>query len=115
MEVKLRSTDVSSASESDLLALKTAKRELEAKLESLEDEVDEANARADTLQQNKARLELANQTLRQQHQKELESREEEMERVKTAMNTKVRCGGWGWCVGGREGLVGRGPTTTFGG
>ena len=84
---------MSSAAETDLLSLKATKRELEVRLDGLEDELDEANSRADSLQQNKARLELANQTLRQQHQKELEAREEEMERAKTAMNTKVRCGG----------------------
>eukprot|EP00731_Ephydatia_muelleri_P023185 Em0015g768a len=90
LEVKLRSTDVSSAAETDLLSLKATKRELEVRLDGLEDELDEANSRADSLQQNKARLELANQTLRQQHQKELEAREEEMERAKTVMNTKIK-------------------------
>ena len=89
LEVKLRTTDESTVAESDLLTLKAAKRELEARVEALEDELDEANSRADSVQQGKARLELANQTLRQQHQKELETREEEMERTKAAMNTKV--------------------------
>ena len=46
--------------------------------------------RLDTLQQSKARLELSNQTLKQQHQKELEGREEEIEQVRTAMNKKLK-------------------------
>lgn len=46
--------------------------------------------RLDTLQQLKARLELSNQTLKQQHQKELEGREEEVEQVRTAMNKKLK-------------------------
>ena len=46
--------------------------------------------RLDTLQQSKARLELSNQTLKQQHQKELEGREEEVEQVRTAMNKKLK-------------------------
>ena len=106
LEVKLRTTDASATAESDVLSLKAAKRDLEARVEALEDELDEANARADGLQQGKARLELANQTLRQQHQKELELREEEIEQAKSAMNTKVgtveegremcACRDWEW-------------------
>lgn len=46
----------------------------------------------DTLQQSKARLELANQTLKQQHQKELEARDEEMEQLKSSMTKKVCMG-----------------------
>ena len=46
--------------------------------------------RLDTLQQSKARLELSNQTLKQQHQKELEGREEEVEQVRTTMNKKLK-------------------------
>ncbi len=43
----------------------------------------------DTLQQTKARLEISSQTTKQQHQKELEARDEEVEQIKNAMNKKV--------------------------
>ena len=46
--------------------------------------------RVDNLQQSKARLEVSNQTLKAQHQKELESREEELEQIKTTMNKKLK-------------------------
>ena len=46
--------------------------------------------RVDNLQQAKARLEVANQTLKGQHQKELEGREEEVEAMKTNMNKKLK-------------------------
>lgn len=42
------------------------------------------------MQQAKARLELLNQTLKQQHSKELEGREEEMEQVKVTLNKKLK-------------------------
>ena len=44
----------------------------------------------DNLQQGKARLEVANQTLKAQHQKELESRDEEVEAMKGNMNKKLK-------------------------
>ena len=44
----------------------------------------------DNLQQAKARLEVANQTLKAQHQKELEGREEEVGAIKTTMNKKLK-------------------------
>jgi myosin-18 len=46
--------------------------------------------RVDNLQQTKARLELSNQTLKQQHSKELEGREEELEQVKVTLNKKLK-------------------------
>lgn len=46
--------------------------------------------RLDNLQQTKARLELSNQTLKQQHGKELEGREEELEQVKVTLNKKLK-------------------------
>lgn len=44
----------------------------------------------DNLQQSKARLEVANQTLKAQHQKEIEGRDEEVEEIKTTMNKKLK-------------------------
>ena len=46
--------------------------------------------RLDTIQQAKVRLELSNQTLKQQHQKELEGRDEELEQIKSTMNKKIK-------------------------
>lgn len=46
--------------------------------------------RLDNLQQTKARLELSNQTLKQQHVKELEGREEELEQVKVILSKKLK-------------------------
>jgi len=52
--------------------------------------------RLDTLQQTKARLELANQTLKQSHGQELEGREQvegreqELEQVKNTMGKKLK-------------------------
>lgn len=42
------------------------------------------------MQQTKARLELSNQTLKQQHVKELEGREEELEQIKVTLNKKLK-------------------------
>ncbi len=47
-------------------------------------------SRLDNLQQTKARLELSNLTLKQQHGKELEGREEELEQVKVTLNKKLK-------------------------
>lgn len=47
-------------------------------------------SRLDNLQQTKARLELSNQTLKQQHVKELEGREEELEQIKVTLNKKLK-------------------------
>ena len=47
-------------------------------------------SRVDNLQQGKARLEVANQTLKAQHQKELEGREEELEQIKATTNKKLK-------------------------
>ena len=46
--------------------------------------------RLDTVQQTKARLELSTQTIKQQHQKELEGRDEEIEQLRTTMNKKLK-------------------------
>lgn len=46
--------------------------------------------RVDSLQQTKARLEVANQTLRQQHQKEMEGRDDDAEQLKASMQKKVK-------------------------
>jgi len=46
--------------------------------------------RVDSLQQTKARLELSQQTLKHQHIKELESREEDLEQVKGTLNKKLK-------------------------
>ena len=40
--------------------------------------------------QSKSRLELSLQTLRTSHQKEMESREEEMDQLQSTMNKKVK-------------------------
>ena len=76
--------------ESELTSLKRMKRDMEAKVLELEDELDESTLKLDNLQQTKARLELANQTLKQQHSKELEGREEELEQVKVTLNKKLK-------------------------
>ncbi len=76
--------------ESELTSLKRMKRDMEAKVLELEDELDESTLKLDNLQQTKARLELANQTLKQQHGKELEGREEELEQVKVTLNKKLK-------------------------
>lgn len=47
-------------------------------------------SRLDNLQQTKARLELSNQTLKQQHAKELEGREEELDQIKVTLNKKLK-------------------------
>lgn len=52
--------------------------------------MDESYMKLDSLQQAKARLELSNQTQKQQHGKELEGREEELEQVKLTLNKKLK-------------------------
>ena len=46
--------------------------------------------RLDSLQQTKARLEVSHQTLKHQHAKELEGREEDLEQVKITLNKKLK-------------------------
>lgn len=89
LESELVST-TSMTTESELTSLKRMKRDMEAKVLELEDELDEASLKLDNLQQTKARLELANQTIKQQHAKELEGREEELEQVKVTLNKKLK-------------------------
>ena len=89
LEAELVAT-TSMTTESELTSLKRMKRDMEAKVLELEDELDEASLKLDNLQQTKARLELANQTLKQQHVKELEGREEELEQVKVTLNKKLK-------------------------
>jgi myosin-18 len=90
LQTELLQQTSAASTESEVTSLKRMKRELETKLEGMEDDLDEANIKVDNLQQGKARLEVANQTLKAQHQKELESRDEEVEAMKGNMNKKLK-------------------------
>jgi myosin-18 len=79
-----------SASESEMASLKSLKRELQSKIEELEDELDDANVRMETLEQAKSRSELSHQTTKNNLQKELDAREEELEKMRSTMNKRVR-------------------------
>ena len=59
-------------------------------MEEAEDELDDANIKLESLQQTKTRLELTIQSMKQQHQKEIEAREEDLEQMKSTMEKKLK-------------------------
>ena len=100
-----------------IASLKRMKKELESRVEEAEDELDDANIKIESLQQvpplsypllspslpppflksfllplsqTKTRLELAIQSMKQQHQKEIEAREEDLEQMKSTMGKKLK-------------------------
>lgn len=74
----------------EVMALKKAKNDLEAKIKDQEEELDEQAGQIQQLEQTKIRLEMNYERLRQQHQKELEDKDEEMEEMRCSTQKKVK-------------------------
>ncbi|KAL3858074.1 hypothetical protein ACJMK2_012688 [Sinanodonta woodiana] len=74
----------------EVLALKRARNELEAKIKDQEEELDDQAASIQQLEQTKLRLEMNYEKLKQQQQKELEEKEEEMEEMRFSTQKKLK-------------------------
>lgn len=72
-----------------LVKLRREKHELDKKVLDQEDELDEQAGEIQQLQQAKLRLEMENEKLRQNHTKELDAREEEMEELRASTTKRV--------------------------
>ncbi|XP_052072228.1 unconventional myosin-XVIIIa-like isoform X4 [Mytilus californianus] len=74
----------------EVMSLKKAKNDLDAKCKDQEEELDEQAGQIQQLEQTKIRLEMNYERTRQQHQKELEEKEEEMEEMRYSTQKKVK-------------------------
>ncbi|KAK3595793.1 hypothetical protein CHS0354_025430 [Potamilus streckersoni] len=74
----------------EVLALKRARNELEAKIKDQEEELDDQAASIQQLEQTKLRLEMNYEKMKQQQQKELEEKEEEMEELRFSTQKKLK-------------------------
>ncbi|XP_077996224.1 unconventional myosin-XVIIIa-like isoform X2 [Glandiceps talaboti] len=74
--------------ENEILDLKRARRELEAKVRDQEEELDDQAGTVQMLEQAKLRLEMQMQNIKQDHQKDVDSKEEEIEDIR--INTQKR-------------------------
>ncbi|CAD5218894.1 unnamed protein product [Bursaphelenchus okinawaensis] len=78
------------ASESELSQLKKSKRDLEQKLAELEDELDEVVSKNELLEQNVTRLNLAMERMKNENSREANSREEELNELRSQHQRRVR-------------------------
>jgi len=69
--------------------LKKQVRELEAKNKDQEDELEDQASTIHTLEQARQRLEMSVEQNRQQRQRDVDAKEEEMEEMKSSYNKKV--------------------------
>ncbi|XP_041350261.1 unconventional myosin-XVIIIa-like isoform X3 [Gigantopelta aegis] len=74
----------------EVVTLKRAKHELDSKLREQEEELDDQAGQIQHLEQAKLRLEMNVEKSKQQHSKELEEKEEELEELRFKMQKKVR-------------------------
>ncbi|XP_078680544.1 unconventional myosin-XVIIIa-like isoform X5 [Branchiostoma floridae x Branchiostoma belcheri] len=91
IEVEL--TEMSSAGSLDdkeVASLRHAKRDLEAKVKDQEEELDEQAGQIQMLEQAKLRLEMEMEKQKQKHNKELDSRDEEVEEIRTQSHRKMK-------------------------
>ncbi|XP_061197943.1 unconventional myosin-XVIIIa-like isoform X2 [Saccostrea echinata] len=77
-------------SDQEVMALKKAKHELESKIKDQEEELDDQAGQIQQLEQTKIRLEMNLERSKQQHNKELEEKEEEIEEMRYAMQKKLK-------------------------
>lgn len=71
-------------------SLKKQRRDLEAKVKDQEEELDEQAGQIQMLEQAKERLEMTSERTRQQHAKEMDSKEDEIEEMRSSYQKKVR-------------------------
>ncbi|XP_066294954.1 unconventional myosin-XVIIIa-like isoform X7 [Branchiostoma lanceolatum] len=91
IEVEL--TEMSSAGSLDdkeVASLRHAKRDLEAKVKDQEEELDEQAGQIQMLEQAKLRLEMEMEKQKQKQNKELDSRDEEVEEIRTQSHRKMK-------------------------
>ncbi|XP_033101042.1 unconventional myosin-XVIIIa-like [Anneissia japonica] len=76
--------------EKEVMALKKAKRELEAKVQDQEEELDDQAGEIQQLSQAKLRLEMQNEKMKMAHQKELDAKDEEVESMRSSCQNKLK-------------------------
>nr|XP_022343139.1 unconventional myosin-XVIIIa-like isoform X4 [Crassostrea virginica] len=77
-------------SDHEVMSLKKAKHELESKIKDQEEELDDQAGQIQQLEQTKIRLEMNLERSKQQHNKELEEKEEEIEELRYSMQKKLK-------------------------
>ncbi|XP_078338724.1 unconventional myosin-XVIIIa-like isoform X8 [Crassostrea virginica] len=77
-------------SDQEVMSLKKAKHELESKIKDQEEELDDQAGQIQQLEQTKIRLEMNLERSKQQHNKELEEKEEEIEELRYSMQKKLK-------------------------
>ncbi|XP_025090259.1 unconventional myosin-XVIIIa-like isoform X3 [Pomacea canaliculata] len=90
LEKELNDILVSGKDNSEVVSLKRAKHELELKLREQEEELDDQAGQIQQLEQTKLRLEMNIEKLKQQHTRELEDKEEDLEEMRTKTQKKLR-------------------------
>ncbi|XP_070572199.1 unconventional myosin-XVIIIa-like isoform X2 [Ptychodera flava] len=76
--------------ENEILELKRTIRELQIKVRDQEEELDDQAGTVQMLEQAKLRLEMQLQNLKQDHQKELDSKEEDVEEIRANSQKRVK-------------------------
>ena len=90
VEAELLEMSSASKDDKDLLSIKRQKNELERKVQDQEEELDEQAGTVQQLEQAKLRLEMATEKLRQQHSKEVEEKEVEMEELRATSGKRLK-------------------------
>eukprot|EP00794_Sanderia_malayensis_P013873 gene13873-15321_t len=81
---------VGKTGDSDVLTLKRDKRDLELKVQDQEEELDEQAGQIQMLEQAKLRLEMASQRDKQQFQKDIDNKDDEIEEMRSDHQKKMR-------------------------
>ncbi|XP_039251994.2 unconventional myosin-XVIIIa-like isoform X2 [Styela clava] len=91
LEQELEETTAKDSEDGQMLnSLKKQRRELEAKLKDQEEELDEQAGQIQMLQQAKERLEMTTERTRQQHSREMDGKEEELEEMRVSYQKKIK-------------------------
>lgn len=90
LEKELDEMTATDKGDQEILRLKQLKIKLEAKMAEQEEELDEQAGVIQQLEQGKLKLEITQERMRQQHLKELEERDQELENVKSSLQRKLK-------------------------
>jgi len=82
--------DNSGANEGEVKHLKKQKQDLDTRLRDQEDELDDLAGQVQLLEASKTKLEMQIQTLKKDHRREIQSKEDDLEDARAAANKKVK-------------------------
>merc|ERR1712106_1055817 len=82
--------DNSGANEGEVKHLKRQKQDLDTRLRDQEDELDDLAGQVQLLEASKTKLEMQIQTLKKDHRREIQSKEDDLEDARAAANKKVK-------------------------